>query len=112
MATMMEHERRLARAGHRQRKRARLRGEVLRVGELLGWPARDIIRFTEALVQHAWRQCGAVEFAAVLEEERSLLGAVVAKAARRTAREQARALRAWMVNAAAAAEGTRHADHH
>ena len=112
MATMVRHERRLAHAARKGPERARLRGEVLRLGELLGWQAQDIILFTEALVQQSWRQCGTAEFAAVLEEQRSLLAAVAAKAIRRLAREQDRAQEAWTANAGAATQGVPYADRH
>lgn len=112
MATMVRHERRLAQAARKGSERAQLRGEVLRLGELLGWQAQDIILFTEALVQQPWRHCGTAEFAAVLEEERSLLTAVAAKAVRRRARERDRAPGVGTAHAGAVAQEDPYADRH
>ena len=68
----------------RQRKRARLRLVVLRLGGLLGWGPRDVIGFAEALTGRPWRQCGRADLEAVRDEFLALRWAIRRKAARRS----------------------------
>lgn len=66
-----------------QRKRARLRLIVLRLGGLLGWGPRDVIGFAEALTGRTWRQCGRADLETVRDEFLALRWAIRRKAARR-----------------------------
>jgi len=75
------HGRRSARI--RQRRRARLRLVVLRLGGHLGWGPCDIIGFAEALTNRPWRQCGRPELEAVRDEYLALLWAIRRRAAKR-----------------------------
>lgn len=49
-------------------RRVRLRTAVFRIGRLLGWSARDVIAFTEAVANRPFRRCGCDDFERVLEE--------------------------------------------
>lgn len=69
-------------------ERVYLRAVVLHYGGLLGWPAGDVIRFTEALTQRPWRDCGRTEFLAVLDEYLAILDVLRVKTGRHTAREE------------------------
>jgi hypothetical protein len=77
-----------------QRKRARLRLIVLRLGGLLGWGRRDVIGFAEALTGRTWRQCGRADLETVRDEFVALRWAIRRKAARRPVCSSTRSLRA------------------
>src|SRR3954454_10710507 len=68
----------------RQRKRARLRLWVLRLGGLLGWGPRDVIGFAEALTGRPWRHCGAADLESVQDEFLALRWVIRRKTARRS----------------------------
>src|SRR3954471_7562436 len=67
-----------------QRKRARLRLRVFRLGGLLGWGPRDVIGFAEALTGRPWRRCGAGDLENVQEEFLALRWVIRRKASRRS----------------------------
>lgn len=71
----------------RQRRRARLRPRVLRLGGLLGWGPRDVIGFAEALTGRPWRHCGAPDLETVQDEFLALRWVIRRKAARRSAQQ-------------------------
>jgi len=68
----------------RQRERARLRLNVLRLGGLLGWGPRDVIGFAETLTGHSWKRCGRSDLAVVRDEFLALRWVIRRKAARRS----------------------------
>src|SRR3954453_5955587 len=68
----------------RQRRRARLRLWVLRLGGLLGWGSRDVIGFAEALTGRPWRHCGAADLESVQDEFLALRWVIRRKTARRS----------------------------
>ncbi len=63
--------------------RARLRAAVLRLGARLGWSARDVAAYAEALCGRPWARLGPAELEAVRDEYLALLQVIAAKAARR-----------------------------
>ena len=65
--------------------RARLRAAVLRLGARLGWSARDVAAFAEALTGRPWACLGPAELEVVWDEYLALLQVIAAKAARRAA---------------------------
>lgn len=85
----------------RQRERAHLRVTVLRLGGLLGWSARDVIGFSEALTGRPWQRCGRPELEAVRDEYLVLIRVIQGRAAHRSARS--------VEPAARPVEGCRHA---
>ena len=66
-------------------ERARLRAAVLRLGASLGWRRSEVIAFSSALIGRPWRRLREPELDMVLEEYRTLVRAIRAKAARRAA---------------------------
>jgi len=58
----------------------------MRLGARLGWRREDVIAFTKGLNGCAWRCCSCGQLDAVIREQKSLLSAIAAKAARRRAR--------------------------
>jgi hypothetical protein len=68
----------------RQRERARLLINVLRLGRLLGWGPRDVIGFAEALTGHSWQHCGRSDLEVVRDEFLALRWVIRRKAARRS----------------------------
>jgi hypothetical protein len=63
--------------------RARLRAAVLRLGARLGWSARDVAAFAEALTDRPWARLESAELEVVRDEYLALLRVIAAKAARR-----------------------------
>jgi hypothetical protein len=61
---------------------ARLRAAVLRLGARLGWSARDVAAFAEALCGQPWACLGPAELEAVRDEYLALLRVIAAKAVR------------------------------
>lgn len=77
-----------SRAAHHER--ARLRSAVLDLGGYLGWQPHEVISFSEALTGRPWQRCGCADLEAVLEEFRSLIQVIEAKAARSACPERHR----------------------
>ena len=73
------------RARARGGERARLRAAVLRLGASLGWRRGEVIAFSVALIGRPWRRLREPELETVLEEYRTLVRVIRAKAARRAA---------------------------
>lgn len=73
-------------------RRIELRSAVLHYGGLLGWPTSQVITFTETLTNCTWRQCGSIEFLAVLEEYLSIFEIIQSKMRRRVLQEEQHAV--------------------
>ncbi len=67
-------------------RRAQLRGTVLRLGGLLGWPPSEVKSLVEDLTGIPWQRCGCDEFESVIDEYRSLTEVIAAKHRRQARR--------------------------
>ena len=76
--------------GAAHNERARLRSAVLELGGYLGWQPHEVISFSEALTGCSWQRCGCADLEAVLEEYRSLIQVIEAKAVRSACPERHR----------------------